>query len=574
MTFDTKALETLRGFFRGDAFYPSDHPKGKYAKPIRSCGFMLIDILIFIRNIETNDYSMSNEAEGDDSEQGQESPDPYAEYHQLLSRRRTLGTLMIILLSLAKRILNNSSSQIHTVVMRFDLVGKSPAAKLVKYGERYSKVPDFLLPEDGSNPFNDDTQLPDNINSMFKNTRCRKMLYMYITDYFMSKFRNIPPGKRVIVDGCIIYGVNDTNSEQVSLPIQKHCTNEGHLEINFMDRSIWGTKEGETDLAVFEWIDNFLKEFTESTINEDSQSTLEIPSFVLASEDGDWLAACLLRDSVGLLPGGKIYIRKKRGLGSEELTGQRLRVALAKRKTNPRTRLTRSISVIEYVDVRALRSNIVNKNIWYGGSKEFCPHPVETLCFLCFLCGNDFVESLPNVGWGSIWDVFTDDKTPGSEGYRLYGKIVKIDTKTDPKCPRYGVDRVIFESFVLALFLKRFSWVAAAAKLHRVSIDSLECFLDFYASCETRKDVKKGKKFYKLPTIGRIRTTAANIAWSMGYFSNGEKSGASNYCMDICPRTKYSLYGFSYKKPALGQVAYNVMFSEDMENRPIFWSRY
>lgn len=569
MTFDTNALTLVRGYFRGDVFFPSDSPNGDYPKPITSCEYMLIDGLVFIRNIETNEYDF-----GED-----DSPDERMEkeYKRLLVRKRTLGTVMKILMSLTRSILNNSESSIRGVILRLDLVGKAPACKLVKYGERYAKVAEFPMPGDGINPFHDDMRLPEDINSLFKGHERRRLLYIYITHYFMNNFVSIPNGKRVILDGCIIPGDDNyvlSPSERVSLPIEKSRDDQGNIHLTFLNRAKWGTKEGETDLAAFEWLHNLVDDTLNTRV--ENGKACKIPSIVFATEDGDWIVEGILRASAGILPGDNIYIRKKRTIGSIELTGKRLEVAKERKKTNPRTRLTRTKTEVEYIDIRALARQIVDKSLWYGGSREICPHPIETLCFLCFLCGNDFVESLPNVGWGTIWDTFIDDTDgeKGKSGPELYGKIITVDLSLGDTWPVYGVRTDEFESFVLALLFKRFAWVKRAAASERVSIDTLEEFLEFYSSCETRPNIKKPKKVYKLPTLQRVWATAANIAWSLGYFANGERSGSSSYCMDLSEDNSYPLYGFSYKNPTLGAVADNIAFSEQMGYQPIFWSYY
>ena len=510
MTLDTNCMKFLTYFFGQTSFYPKED--GTYHKNIsEKCTILVEDILIYLRSMQRQ--SQMNE----DGERN----------------INKCGDIIKMLFYFAKSVLSNDETQINTIVLRFDLLGRTPKAKYSIYKKRYEKVPDYKMEDVTVSPFTDETPLPAEMNSIFKNHIAKKFFYEYITESFKKNFKNIPRGKRIIIDGSIEVDP-ETNKYIICNPLIIEATEDNDTSISYMEDK-WKTTEGESDIGMFEWINN---------INQPS---------ILVSEDGDVILIALLRHSRNLLPDGPLFIRKRKVQKTIPLEGERLRCALEKKKTNPRTRTTRTEYESLYIDVKALHKQIVGIEEWYGG-KSKCKYPVETLCALFFMTGNDYVDAdtLPNIGWKSILNTFIDNVDD-------IGNMIQFN---EDEC-EYRVIRKLFEKYIMKLLLSRFSKCKKHGEIKSLK-QLLEIYPTYYPVPDAFKQNGKPTRHHVLPTIGRIRGYAANIAYCLSYFANSEKTGVSKKCMDE-DSEGFSVYGYTLRDKSKPSFSDNVVFSENVK---------
>lgn len=477
MTLSTDVMSWIRHYF-GKAVYPppksvSNHT-GLWPKWLPTVRLVIIDVMVSLRKIS---YQFSEESSAEEKMRCIDFAAQVAE--------------------IAVEIMRNNQEQIKRVVLRFDRPGKTTIAKGAIYEDRYSKVEDYVLPDDGQNPFYDEGPMPASINSIFKNPKARELLYIYLTQYFLHVFENIPKGQELIIDG----GMTTVGCK--GTPFRLYHNEFGKLETKEMSEDYY-LEQGEADLGCPFW---------SWKLNEDC---------IVASEDGDAIIIGLLQSlkrvkEDGTLTGPRMLIRKRQVVGRIPYEGEELEKRLIEKQNNKFIRLDRLVQSSHYIDIDQLRELIINDSSWYGGNKSDCPYPVELFCVLAFMPGNDFFKSFPMVQFNTLWKVFTANP-------KKYGKMVIVDVDNPksqcvaspirPLC--YKIIRTIYLTFVWDCLKVAFPRCKDAQTL----TDMLKDIPQFYTKYAPDPDTGESPKV-TIPSLGRLNSSAANLAWCLAYFGNG-----------------------------------------------------
>jgi hypothetical protein len=598
MTLDSDALQWLRYFF-SDGFYPKnvDNENGtcEWPKELSNAKVLVQDILIYLRgipmsfikdddsDIDINDDYTSLEINSDNSIDSVSRPvDNIIKYN-------TCKDIMDILLSYVKRLLKGNNS-LEVLVMRMDYFGKTPKSKYVGYEKRYKNVPDYKLPENYEeiSPFQDNNLLPASLNSIFKNHNAKKYFYLYMTNYILNNFKDIPVGKSLILDG----GITNLNDNPIIQPpmimtnigIIKNQNNDDDEEEGYyikterLSNDYFLSHIGEADIGMFFWTWKFNKLIS-----------------IIVSEDGDIILSGLLQRRRHIDPGynekNVILVRKKKVIGKLKISDE----VMFRKKTfqemngdfNKKTRNYKLIKCTEYININELYQNIINNDIWYGNCKSYCKNPVETICMLLFMCGNDYVNRLPGVGFVKIWEIFTNNVKNGIIGniviVKKMNNSIKINNNNNNNenlnhiIYKYGINRKKFEYFVFLLFEKAYPRCFKSSDKPNNLISFLNIYPKYYPPpsndlIELKKKQNKSIRYNYLPSIGRIRSTAANIAWCLAYFSNSHIQGHI-YANPLSKSkdNQYYRYGFSLIDEHKPPSPDNVTWSDYIDKRDIYW---
>ena len=179
------------------------------------------------------------------------------------------------------KIIRENKEQIKILIFRLDRLNATAICKGAIYGERYKNIKEYELDEFATeSPFNDQNDMPDDIHSIFKNFKARKLFYVYLTNHLIKSFSCIDCDQKVIIDGgildyndkydgpIIIFKNNESlNGEYKPIKVKKLCEGEFYL------------KEGEADLGCPFWAHKL-----------SSKS-------IIQSEDGDMILISMLQVS-------------------------------------------------------------------------------------------------------------------------------------------------------------------------------------------------------------------------------------------------------------------------------------
>ena len=580
MTLDSDGLAWIRRFFpRG--FYPKnenyEEDEGEWPDDLIESQVFIMDILIYLRGMPRT-YIKGGE---DDMETEDVSNVNNNNNNEDLVKINTCGDVMESLLAHIKKVLN-SENNVKVAILRMDLSGKTPKAKYVGYAKRYDNIKAYEIPEGVADDdvFKDDMELPCTINSIFKSYRAKKLFYRYMTNYILRNFKEIPIGKRLILDGGITEMESDTPLEPIVLYNAGEYQDEYIIQTDRMSEEYYLSHIGEADIGMIFWCNK-----------------LNLPPSVIMSEDGDLIIIALLQcrkriTKKGKLDENKIFIRKKKVIGKRKLEDHVIakKQELRDRLDPENKRKVRNFKLIkqaEYIDIDRLYRNIIDMNLWYGGKclldgnsepiiknnnvVPACLNPVETLCTLLFMAGNDYVKRLPNVGFTKIWQVFTENATEYALGYmvlirkRLRRRFPNtespnLDSDDNIYVHKYGIHWDRFEKFVLLLFRKAFPKCTVKHSA------TLEDFLEAYPEC-----YKNAKRKVVLPTIGDIRGMAANLAWCLAYFGNSYVEGHKYAYSLTVTEDGYDKHGYKLIDKDKSALYGNITFSGNVKEKDIYW---
>lgn len=571
MTLDTGALDFLLELCI-ESLYPKDIDRennvGCYDPMIGECEVMIQDLLIYMRGIKKwNGGWEDNDMDVDEGlvEDGDEL------------KIKTYGDMMMVLFSYAKKVLEEEP-QLRYFVFRMDILGKTPKAKYTIYGKRYKDIPDFEYPEgvEESEIFCNDRELPENMNSIFKSFRLKKLLYVYITNYIMKYFTHIPENKCVILDGGIIH-VDD--EESVPIVMYTGEANDDGYEIVtkvLHDRYHFTSTLGEADLAVYFWRDMLSKNVT-----------------MIKSEDGDMitigLLGCVRRYTLEdkFTDGMNTFICKKRMCGSKPYEGREMERREELKKTNRFVRTNKLLKEANFIHIERMYQDLIEKN-WYGKEHNTCKHPVELMCVLICMRGNDFVRSIPRLGWKTLTTVFQQDmKTYGtvvqvrlaksSQGKNLLDTLIEQGEKRiNNNIYEYGIVTVIMMKFVVDILLKVFPKIKkefADIVKNRCNIfGTTKKHADDMTVALQLMDKHYEEKYKPFKNVNDFYGHCANISWCLAYFANGYINNHTFSPSLTKDPQGHSLHGYAKIDESKPATSDNIQYATDVQYQEIFWT--